>query len=293
MRKLCAAALTVGLGLHLAACGDKAPTGQVAAKVGKEEITVQEIQAELNGFNPSDPKLRKQAEQQALQNIIQRKLLARAAEDAKIDRSPEFAVQKARMEEALLVQAWQNSLVQAVPEPSPEQVRQFIAQNPSFYANRRVFAVDQVRMSAFKDQKIFDELKPLNTIEAIVGVLQAHGIRFQTGKGTLDTLTMDPKLVAQIDKLPPGEIFVVPAGDMLVANRIIEAKPAPLPNDVASKHAAQAIKAQQAQESVKRMFGGAVSNHPDVKVLYNKAYEPPATPDKAAAAQAAGEKKAG
>jgi len=292
MRKLCAAALTVGLGL-LAACGDKAPTGQVAAKVGKDEITVQEIQAELNGFNPSDPKARKQAEQQALQNIVQRKLLARAAEDAKVDRSPEFAVQKARMEEALLVQAWQNSLVQAVPEPSPEQVRQFIAQNPSLYANRRIFAVDQVRMSGFKDQKILDELKPLNTIEAIVGVLQAHGIQFQTGKGTLDTLTLDPKFVAQIDKLPPGEVFVVPVNNMFVANKIIESKPAPMSDDAAAKHAAQAIKAQQAQESVSRMFGAAVTNHPKVKVLYNKAYEPPAAPAKAAAAEAAGEKKAG
>lgn len=293
MRKLCAAALTVGLGLHLAACGDKAPTGQVAAKVGKEEITVQEIQAELNGFNPSDPKVRKLAEQQALQNIIQRKLLAKAAEDAKVDRSPEYAVQKTRMEEALLVQAWQNSLVQAVPEPSPEQVRQFIAQNPGLYANRRIFAVDQVRMPAFKDQKIFDELKPLNTIEGMVGVLQAHGIQYQTAKGTLDTLALDPKLVAEIDKLPAGEVFVVPVGDMLVANKVIDTKLSPVPNDVASKHAAQVIKARQAQESVKRMFGAA-ANQSDVKVLYNKAYQPPAAPAKAAAAAtAAGDKKAG
>ena len=62
-------------------------------------------------------------------------------------------------------------------------------------------------MPAFKDQKIFDELKPLNTIEGVVGVLQAHGIQYQTAKGTLDTLTLDPKLVAEIDNRVVGFVL--------------------------------------------------------------------------------------
>lgn len=287
------AALTLAAGLQLAGCGDKAPTGQVAAKVGHDEITVQEVQAELNGFNPPDAKTRKLAEQQALQHIIQRKLLARAAEKAGVGKTPDFAIQKARLDDTLLVQAWQNALVKAVPEPSPEQVQQFIAQHPELYANRKIFQVDQLRMPAINDPKLFAELKPLNTLDEIAKVLQSHGIQFSTGTASIDSLAISPPLLATIEKLPPGEIFVVPSNNMLVANKITDTKVEPVPNDVAAKLAARYIKTTQAEESVKRMFGSAIANHPKVKVVYNKAYEPPAAPAKGSAGTTAAAAKAG
>ena len=283
MRKLSVAALTLAVGLQVAGCGSKAPTGQVAARVGKDEITVQEVQAELNGFNAPDAKTRKLAEQKALQNIIQRKLLAQAAIKAGVDKAPDLAIQKARMEDMLLVQTWRNNLVKAVPDPSPEQVRDFIAQHPELFADHKVYAVDQLRLPLVNDPKLFAELKPLNSLDDIGRVLQAHGIQFQTAKGAIDTLSLDPQVAAQISKLPPGEVFVLPSGNALIANKVTDTKVVPVPNDVATKLASRYIKATQAQESVNRMFGSVVANHPKIKVVYNKAYEPPAAPAKGAA----------
>ena len=57
----------------------------------------------------------------------------------------------------------------------------------------------------------------------------------------------------------------------------VPAKSVPVPSDVAAKHAAQYIKAHRSQESVQRQFGAVVSN-PKAKVVYNKAYAPPAPP---------------
>jgi len=273
------AALALAVCLPLSGCGgsSKAPTGQVAARVNGKEVTVQEVQAELNGFNAPDAKSRKLAEQRALQNIVARKLLAKAAEDAGIAKTPEFALQKQRMEEGLLVQAWQNKLAKAVPAPAPEEVQQFITQHPEFYADHKVFSVDQLRIPPISDPKIIEELKPLNSLEAIGQVLTNHNIRFSSAKATIDALSVDPKLLDQIEKLPPGEVFVVPAQNMLIANKITEAKSVPVPSDVAAKHAAQYIKAHRSQESVQRQFGAVVSN-PKAKVVYNKAYAPPAPP---------------
>ena len=273
------AALALAVCLPLSGCGGsgKAPTGQVAARVNGKEVTIQEVQAELNGFNAPDAKSRKLAEQRALQNIVARKLLAKAAEDAGVAKTPEFALQKQRMEEGLLVQAWQNKLAKAVPEPAPEEVQQFITQHPEFYANHQVFSVEQLRIPPIADPKIIEELKPLNSLEAIGQVLAGHNIRFSSAKATIDALSVDPKLLQQIEKLPPGEVFVVPAQNMLIANKIIESKVVPVPSDVAAKHAAQYIKAHRSQESVQRQFGAVVSN-PKAKVVYNKAYAPPAPP---------------
>lgn len=279
MRTVCVAAVALAVILPLSGCGgsSKAPTGQVAARVNGKEVTIQEVQAELNGFNAPDAKTCKLAEQRALQNIVARKLLAKAAEDAGVAKTPDFALQKQRTEEGLLVQAWQNSLVKAVPDPAPEEVQQFITQHPEFYANHKVFAVDQLRIPPINDPKIIDELKPLNSLDAIGQVLTSHNIRFSSAKATIDALSVDPKLLDQIEKLPPGEVFVVPAQNMLIANKIEETKVVPLPNDVATKHATQYIKAHRAQELVRRQFGAIVSN-PKAKVVYNKAYAPPAPP---------------
>lgn len=287
MRTVCVAVLALAVCLPLGACSGsgKAPTGQVAAKVGGDEVTVQELQAEMAGFNAPDVKTRKLAEQRALQNIVARKLLAKAATDAGVAKSPDFALQKQRMEEGLLVQAWQNNLVKAVPQPAPEEVQQFIAQHPDFYANHKVFTVDQLRIPPIRDQKILDELRPLNSLEAIAEVLAGHNIKTSSGRSTIDSLSVEPALLEQIGKMPPGEVFVIPTQNMMVANKIVDTKIVPVPNDIAAKHATQYIKAQRAQEAVRRQFAAVVAN-PKAKVVYNKAYAPPPAPPAAKPAPA-------
>ena len=284
MGKRYVAVLVLTAGLGVAGCHGGTPTGQVAARVGNDEITVQELQAEMAGYNAPDAKTRKAAEQQALQNIIQRKLIAKAATKAGIAKSPAYAIEKARMEDMLLVQSWQKSLSDAVPEPGPEQIRQYINQHPELFANRKVYIVDQLRMQAPSDPKLAAELKPLNTLDDIAKVLQSKGIRFEQARGALDSLELGSGIVTQIEKLPAGEIFVLPMGNVLVANKIIEARVAPVPDAAAQKIAARSIKAQQAQDSVKRMFGSVVANHPGTKVVYNQAYTPPPAPAKAPSA---------
>jgi peptidyl-prolyl cis-trans isomerase C len=293
MGKQYVAVLALTAGLAVAGCHGGTPTGQVAARVGNDEITVQELQAELAGYNAPDAKTRKAAEQRALQNIIQRKLIAKAAVKAGIDKSPAFAIQKARMEDMLLMQSWEKTLVDAVPEPGPEQVRQYISAHPELFANRKVYIVDQIRMQAVSDPKLLAELRPLNTLEDIAKLLQTKGIRYEQARGALDSLELGSQIVAQIEKLPPGDIFVLPANNMLVANKVIETRLAPVPDAAAQKIAARNIKAQQAQDSVRRMFGSVVTNHPGTKVVYNQAYTPPAPAKAPPAGQPAAGGKAG
>src|SRR5258706_9600009 len=68
----------VSVSLVLSACGskNKTPTGQVVATVDGKEITAIDLRSELGNFSTADAKVRKAAEQQALNGIISRKLLA-------------------------------------------------------------------------------------------------------------------------------------------------------------------------------------------------------------------------
>ena len=62
---------------------NKAPTGQVVATVDGQEVTISDLRAELaNAPKAQDPKIAKAMEMGALQEIVARKILAKAAHDA-------------------------------------------------------------------------------------------------------------------------------------------------------------------------------------------------------------------
>src|SRR3954463_10860400 len=70
------------------ACQKKA-TGQTVAVVNGDEITASELNAELASENASSSGTTQQARAQALQNVIDRRLLAQQAKSQGFDKSPD------------------------------------------------------------------------------------------------------------------------------------------------------------------------------------------------------------
>ena len=272
--------------LVLASCGKKEPTGQVVATLKGKEVTAAELRNELSGFQAPNPQVRKQAEQQALDQILTRKALSQAAEKAGVGKTPEFALQEKRLHEALLVQTWQQQVSKLVPEPSRVEADKFIAEHPDMYAQRKVWLVEQVRFPRPSDPNLINQMRPLNTLEDLVAFLNANRIPSRAGGEQIDALAIDPKVTDQIVKLAPGEVFLIPNGNLLVANRIRETRVAPVTGEPAVKHATNYLKGVRTQEAVQRQFGAVVAAaRKDVK--YAKAYQPKPPPKAPAAAPAA------
>ncbi len=277
MMKVRLAVLSAVAAIALSACGGGAPKGQVVAKVGKSEVTAIDLQSELQGFKTSDPKVRKAAEQQALNGIIQRKILAEAAKKAGIDKSPEFARQESRLKEALLVKTWQDNLVRAVPAPSNEEVQKFIAANPDLYSARKKIVIEGIRFAVPPDPTLIAALKPLNTLDEVTALLTERKVPFQQTGGQIDALTVDPRLTDQLLKLKPGAIFVMPQNNLILVGRIKEVKVEPVPDNIAVQHATQYLHAKATQEVVQRRFGALVQAG-RANVKFSKAYEPAPAP---------------
>ena len=282
------AGLVVGTAcIALAACGgsDKEPTGQVVATVFGEEITAIDLRNEMGNFRAPDAATRKAAERAALEQIVQRKLLAHAAEEAKIDKSPEYAQQKIRADEAFLVRFWQDRVAKSVPPPSKDEIARFISTNPDLYAQRKVFTLDQIRTPMVRDPGLIEELKPLKSLPEIAALLTTRGLRYQEGTAQLDTLAVPPEVVAQILKLPPGEVFVVPQGNVMTINHIRATQVVPVPPEVTNQHATQYLLAQRTRQAVQRELGAALAavRKEEDAVKYAKAYQPAPAPKAAAA----------
>ena len=275
--------------IGVASCGNGGkPKGQVVAKVGKDEITVIDLQSELGSFKAPNAQIRKAAEQQALNSIIQRKLLFAAAEDKKLDKTPEYARLRERTNEALLVRSWQDQLVRAVPPPSSDEVQKFINEHPDIYSARKKLAIDGVQFRAPNDPTLAAALQPLKGLDQVRALLTGRKIVFTNGSGELDALTVDPRLVEQLLKLPAGEVFVLPQNNAIMVGTITAVRSDPVPSNIAIGHATNYLRQTRIQESVQRQFGSVVqAGLKDVQ--YAKAYEPtkPKAPAKPAVAPAA------
>lgn len=262
--------------------GGGKPSGQVVATVDGEEITSLQLRAELGNFGSRDPEIMKAAQQQALQRIILRKLLAAEARKLKLDKGTDYTLQVERGEETLLAQLYQRKLAGQTTQPTRAEAEAFVNARPEMFANRRVLFVDQVIAAPNKVEP--EKLRPLKTLQEVKVLLAAEGVAYQENAVVLDTLTGNPALVRAVNNLPPGEVFVIPQGGAMLFNQVSTARTAPFIGDMATAYATNALRGQKAQDYVTKKVSD-MRKAAESKIVYNAAFKPP--PPKKAPAKAA------
>jgi peptidyl-prolyl cis-trans isomerase C len=268
---LCAASL-----LALAGCNRDAPSGQVAATVDGQEVTLQEINAELQSANVSAGGDKQALQRQALQRVIDRKLLIKAAEDKGIDRTPEFLADKRRADEMMLAQAYAKQQLNAVPVPSEAEIRKFMADRPTLFASREQLSLDQIRFAPPKDLKSLSVLDQDKTMDAVAAHLRAMGIKFERVPAGLDTGAVPPQMMQAINRLSPTEPFVVPSQGLITVSVITDRKPVAIDAAEARSAAVRAWRQEKfgdlLQQQLTALRGSA-------KISYQNGFgPPPATP---------------
>jgi EpsD family peptidyl-prolyl cis-trans isomerase len=238
---------------------------------------LRELNAELANVKVSDPKQRKAAQDAALDSIIARKALAKAARDQGIDKTADFALQRERTEEALLAEALQNKFASAVPAPARDEVSRFVIDHPELFAQRKIFVVEQIRMQRPNDANLVKQLEPLNTLDEIVNLLQSQHVQFSRGDAELDSAALGPQLTGAILKLPPDAVFVLPSGSLMLISQIKGTRIEPLPHDTAVNVATEYLRRQQLQEAVSRETR-AILEQAKATLQFNPQYKPSPAP---------------
>lgn len=291
MRNKIMAGLLMGTALVLAGCGKggaEPEKGQVVATVNGKDVTIHELNAELQGANvpaniSADQK--KQIEQAALQQVVNRRILADIARERGLDKTPMFLLQEKRAEEQILVQMLQRQMSSAVKAPTQTEIATFIAQNPDLFAERKIYTVDQIQFEAPKDPAILRKYEPLTTMDSVEAMLKQDGLQYKRAPATLDVATANPELVQQVLKMPKDEIFIIPAGRVMVANKITDTKVQPLTGDQANQLAAGMMQQRKFQDLIKRDLEPNVKKA-ESEVKYQAGFGPPKTANKADAAAA-------
>ncbi|KQX20815.1 MULTISPECIES: SurA N-terminal domain-containing protein [unclassified Sphingomonas] len=272
---------TLAAVLMVSGC-QKEPKGQILAIVNGEEISLQELNAELQGTSIPDSVDRDKLRKQVLQRLIDRKLIVQKAREQGLDKTPEFVTQQRRLEENLLVTMLGQKIASTVPMPDDRDITQYIADNATQFAGRQRLLLDQIQFAAPKDPKQLLTLRDAHSLEQLAVGIQKLGLGMSRGKGVIDTGRLDPALVKVIDQLPPGEPFVLPSNGQYIASVIVGRDATPTPTPIARQAAAEMVRRKQLVAESKAQVARARTS---AQIQYQPGYEPDKSAIKASQAK--------
>lgn len=280
-RRLGLSLTAVAAAALLAGC-EKQAEGQVVAVVNGDEITLQELNAELGNTDLPEGAAKDEIRNQALDNIINRRLLAGVAREQGIDDSPEFIVRRRQLEEALLVRMLAQRTARPMKQPTSEEVNKFIEENPQMFAKREIFLLDQIRFPTPATQDYLKAIEPARTMAEVVTALNRLGIRFERGNTQADTASMPLELFERIGAIGSREPFVIPGPTTVSVSMLVSRRPAPLPENQVTPAATAMIQRRNLANELNAMIESAKA---EAGIDYQEGFAPPK-----AASTASGEK---
>ena len=174
------------IAILLAGC-DKEPEGQVAAVVNGDEITLQEINAEIGNANIPAGTDTKEVQKAALQRIVERRLLAQSARGDGLDNTPEYLIRSRQIDDALLVQLLGQRAEKSFQVPDQKAINAYMAENPSMFSGRKMYVVDRIQFAIPSDMAQLKTLESAHSMEEVASKLNSLGVKFERGAAKMDS----------------------------------------------------------------------------------------------------------
>jgi EpsD family peptidyl-prolyl cis-trans isomerase len=260
--------------MMIAAC-EKEATGQVAAVVNGNEITLQEVNAEMAGANIPPGTSKEEVQKAALQRIVDRRLLADTARGEDLDKSPEFLIRQRQLEDALLVQLLGQKLARTTSVPTAQEITAFMKKNPGTFENRTVYQIDRIQFQAPADPGALKAMQDDHSMAAVAARLQGMGIKFERQQSEMDSARLGEQRLKQITALPAGEPFLVIEGGVVTVGVITGQKQVPVTGPDARPLAVDALRNENLANALRQRLAAEKAK---AKIEYKEGFSPQAIP---------------
>jgi EpsD family peptidyl-prolyl cis-trans isomerase len=173
-----------------------------------------QLVARVNGIEISARELRP-GSVQAVERVIDRELLVQKALEAGLERDPlvKDSIDNARRQ--VLAQAYLERAATVAAKPSREEVRAFYNENPALFAERRIYRLRELIVSA--PAEMIDVLRARAAyaadLDEIAAWLKSRDARFSAATETQAAEQLPLAFLPQLARMKPGEIavFATPA----------------------------------------------------------------------------------
>lgn len=250
---------------------DSAPTGQVIAIVNGEEITQQELNAELEQLQSEPAGETSAIRKQVLQQIVDRRLMSQVAKEEGIDRDPLYVIRERRLQEELLVQMYGKKAADATRVPDSAAVQKYMQANPNKFSQRTAYIVDQISFAMPEDPAVLKQLESTKTLAEVEQTLQNLKIPFGKGKNSIDSFSVPAPVMKQILALPAGEPFIIPTQGKVVVSVITGRQPVAVNEREVAPLAAQSMRAENLGKVLQARLDEAKAK---AKITYQDGFAP-------------------
>ncbi len=221
-------------GVRASSAGTQAP-GKLAAKVNGTPISVTQLSGAGSAASPSSA--------QALEKIIDRELLVQKALQAKLDRDPQVlqAIESSRRQ--LLAQAYLDR-AGAAAKSTPEEVSAFYAENPALFAQRRIYRLRELVVTASTDklELIRSEAAGARDLDEVAGWLKWRNLKVGPVTGATQPAEQLPLgHLSRLASMREGEIAVFASAPGATVVQLVSAQDAPLTEQQAAPQIEQFI----------------------------------------------------
>ncbi|MHA4870307.1 EpsD family peptidyl-prolyl cis-trans isomerase [Duganella sp. PWIR1] len=235
----------------LSACGGEKgspKSGQALARVDGEEITVSQLNEELQraGVQPAQQET---ASKQVLSSLVDRQLLLNAAGKEKLERDPKVVQAIERAKAQIIAQAYLQKRVGAPTPPSAAAVSAYFEKNPQFFAQRKQFDMRQLVLpTAELNDKAKETIDKATSLEQVAAWFDANGVKYARGQISRSSSDLPPELSARLLAMKPGQLFIVREGERSVLSQVVDVKDAPVTLAQATPQIQQFLTNQQTKQ---------------------------------------------
>ena len=238
----------------LAACGgDKQKkVGQALASVNGEEITALQLNEELQRAGVPAAQ-QEAASKQLLEALIDRQVVENVALKEKIDRDPKVMQAVERAKALIISQAYMQKKLSGMAPPSKAEVEDYFNKHPELFSNRKQFDMRQL-LIASKDmndalKQVIDKSKSLDEVAAW---MESNKIGFARGQVSRTTTDLAPELVAKLQSMPKGQLFIINEGERAMLMTIVDIKEVPVKLAAAAPQIEQYLVNTRAKDAAKQ-----------------------------------------
>jgi EpsD family peptidyl-prolyl cis-trans isomerase len=217
------------------------PGTQLVAKVNGTEISIHQVRAAAAPGGVA----------QALEKVIDRELLVQKALAAKLDRDPQVVQSIETARRQLLAQAYLEQSVSAAAGSTRDDVRAFYAENPALFAERRIYRLRELLVSA--PAEMIDVLRAeaakARDLEQLAAWLRSRNAKYSVDALTQPAEQLPLSFLPHLARMKPGEIAVLatPLGASVI--QLVHAEDAPLSEQQAAPLIEQFLAGRKRLES--------------------------------------------
>lgn len=215
----------------LTACGPKeSGHGQTLAKVDGEEITVHQLNEELQRLgNNSGPNSK-----QILDALVDRQVILNQAKQLKIDREPAVIQAIERAKAQIIVEAYLQRKIGAISKPTKQEVDDFYNKNPDLFSQRKSYELKQL---IIESRDVNDEVKAIldnaKNLEDAVVLLTDKKVKFLRAQISRTGADLPPPFLKAIKQVGRDQLFAFQEGGKNVLVAIADIKDSPVEKSVA------------------------------------------------------------